>query len=221
VNIGRLWTQEEDQLVRELYQRSPARLARELNRTMTAIRVRACRLGVVRSGRWSAQEKSTLIEMWHEYTERAIRHALRGRTWRAIRVKARELGLSSGVPQGYVSLCDAAERIGYDIKTLRKILDQSGVRIHRRYTDTRPGKGQRYYRHYVEIDDAIDAVAKHSEIETVRAAAIARGIHRNKLQSWLIAEGAIEKRQGNRPHRIPSEIIDRVVAKYRPQSRAA
>lgn len=213
--FGRPWTAAEDQAVRAEYPRrdGPARLARRLRRGLHAIHQRAYRLGVPpRRPRWTAAEVRTLEREWGEVNARTLRAKLPGRTWCAIAAKAEERGLAARVPQGYLSLRASAGALGYDPDTLARLLARHGVRVRRQHGTSRMARawGGRPVR-IADASDVREAIAADARCEVVAAAARARGLYSNTLWRWLIAAG-VPRPGGRRVWRVPSEVIDRVVA---------
>jgi len=176
--------------------------------------------------RWTEAERAVLLREWHEVGQRTLRAKLPGRSWVAIRDKARVLGLPAGVPQGHASVASLARRLGYTHVTLRRLLAEHGVALKTLYrSGSRRGRpGRACPRRYVELDAAEAACAARAATETIHGAARVRGVDEAALYKRLRASGALEVREGHRPgsaHRLPSAVIDAALIGYRHRKRAA
>jgi hypothetical protein len=224
VMFGQTWKQIEVDAIAYAYPQPKLRkklYALLSHRSPGAVAAKANRMGLAGKKKWTQEEVRTLVDYWHEVNQRTLREKFPSHSWASIRYKARAIGLPSGVPQGCESLKTAAKRIGYDTRTIEKMIELAGLRLHRAYSDiTRLAQG---VVRYVSTDDMDAAFELWSQRESVEKASAARGVSRNALKSWLIKEGVIVERGRGQTasHRVPSAEIDRVVAKYRPQSRAA
>ena len=99
---------------------------------------------------WSDAEVRTLQLEWHQLQYRGLREKLPGRTWRAIRKKARGLGLPLGVPQGSLSLRACAKKLGVEILALQSICAARGVHVGRVYPgDRKRARGRPRARRHV------------------------------------------------------------------------
>jgi hypothetical protein len=213
---GAPWTAEEDARLRARYPRARS-LAPLLplfpGRTACAVFHRARALGLYTARTWTRAEVATLRDGWHEYGPRGLKARLPGRTWFAIRQKAEALGLPSGVPQGCESLYACAQRTGFHLATLRRVLAAGGVRVRVRYPAAR--SGARHHYHYVERDEADAAVAAWLATETVRSAAKARGMHPSSLRHVLLRSGVTTLGPKGFALRVPSAAIDAALAAWR------
>lgn len=166
---------------------------------------------------WTAEENATLIREWGELTPRALLRKIPGRSWAAVLSHAKDtLRLEMGVPQGEVTLTEAARRLGfYSAITVRKLAERQGVmvRTHPRPLTIGP---KRAPHRCVDWDDIQAACAREVRgLESVRSAAIARGLTQITLWRWLIGAGVISPpTPGERSRgllRVESAEIDRVV----------
>lgn len=106
-------------------------------------------------------------------------------------------------PRGIEYITHAAKRAGVFPRTLRRILDWSGVK-----TSTTHRAPERW----VRKSDVDWAVALWAASETIESAAKARCLYPNTLRKWLRAAGKFpRKRFGKRSFRVPTDIIDAVV----------
>lgn len=209
----RPWTAREIATLRQVYPvegNTPALRAALPRRTPGAIGLKARALGMRSGQRWTPAELATLRKNWHVVGARTLRHKLRRHTWAGICQRAARLGLRTGVPQGFETLDAACARLGYYRPTLRRILAWAGVDVVRRY----PGKEMRGGGRptIVETDAATEAVEAWLRTETVKHGAEARGVSHQSLWHWLIKAGVIARQSRRVPHRVPSEVLDRVVA---------
>jgi hypothetical protein len=217
----RPWTTEEDAILDALYPDASRRqelFDRLPDRTWPAIQLRARRRGLLcRPPRWSAEDDAYLTRAWlFGEGMRAICERL-GRRRSAVHRRAWELGLDRGIPQGCLSIEAMARRECVTPRLLRRVLRAAGVQTNRvRGIRHAP---PRFRRHYVEIDAAREALAAHYARlrgrETLRSAAMARGIHPETFRLWLLADGAIKTGRKSVPSYVSSADADRVVAARR------
>lgn len=167
--------------------------------------------------KWSAHEETTLKFEWHLATRAELVRRLPGRSWCAIWLHARAIGLPSGPPEGCYTIKETVRRLGIDRRTLLAALAAAGVPVRRCYNSaevktTRASDGPST-RYYVEWEDARRVGEAWLATETVAGAARQRGIEPCALRRWLAAEGAITiGRVRGKPRRVDSSVIDRVVA---------
>jgi hypothetical protein len=215
------WTDAEHEVLRQLYplQDKQAIMAALPGRTWNAIRMRAHRLGVGVKKHYTATEDKKLALLWDSGLRlSAIAEEMGGRTPQSLYDRGVQLGLTAGCPEGFEYITDAADRTGYEVETLRNIMRWAGVRRRMAISDpSRRGKERpaAWHRHFVcplEIDDAVE---RWHATETVNGAARARGLTDMTLARWLTQAGVLEVRPKGAPRvvrRVPSEVIDRVVA---------
>lgn len=217
---GEIWTAEEDELIRREYSTAGAvgLQAKMPRRTLWAIRHRANDLGVRRKPGWSERDKRRLIYLWGDGKMHlpAIAAAL-GRTPVAVHTYAARIGLTVGCPPGYEYLQAAADRCNFDLKTLRRILTWANVTIHPALTAARVNGRQSY----VDPDEVDEAVVAWLKTETVRAAALARGVGYKLLYRRLLDAGLVQPKTNNTAWRIPSAEIDRVLSEHASENRSA
>lgn len=164
---------------------------------------------------WTREHDALLRREWGALSVRGLRTLL-GRTAAAIRERARILGLrTKDMRRGYEGLVQAAKRCGFASDTMRALLDRHGVPWRRTFKrQQRPCSAQGSMRVY--DPDAVDeAVAAELRLETPNSAAQRHGVKHRTLHRWLVDAGVITSRQRGKPHRIPSDVIDRVVAEHR------
>lgn len=127
---GRLWTDAEEDLLREHYlKRGPAWCAERLRRTEASVCKRAEKLRLYRhSRRWTPEEDTILRREWGEVGERHLRAILPGRRSPAIARRAETLGLENAA-QGLETVAAAMKRVGMNRKQLRRVLAEAGVRV--------------------------------------------------------------------------------------------
>jgi hypothetical protein len=162
--------------------------------------------------RWSAVDDDRLRSLWREKTLEQLAELL-GRTPCAIYRRASRFGLPSR-SQGFVSLAAAAIETGYDPRSLRRILREAGVAMVRRtsFRTRRNGRAQLL----VDRFAARWAVEARGATETVGSAARRRGICIATMHSWLRAAGVLrDHRHKGARHRIPTDVIDAIVAQRR------
>lgn len=212
----REWTPEEVAILRERYPTTEAEeMARILDRSKTAVYRKATVLGLnLKRRKWTRADDNLLRFGWGEKGLNAIAKEL-GRTALTVYHRARQLGLASGCPEGYEYLTHAAERTGYDTGQLRVILLAHGAQLRRSLANPwsrKPGKAT----HYVDPLDVDEAVAAWHRTEVVHAAARARGLCSETLGRWLREAGIAKTTPKKFRWRVPTDVIDRVVAERRP-----
>ena len=157
--------------------------------------------------RWTAADDHRLRRLWGEGTIEATAKAL-GRSAITTYWRGRKLALPCGVPQGHEYLAHAARRTGFTTGQLRTLLPKSTVRR----TVSAPGRGAKRSYHCVLPDHVDAAVARWGRTELVHRAAAARDLNGETLRRWLIAAGEKPPRGAKRRWRVPTKVIDRVVA---------
>lgn len=216
----RRWTEAEDDIIRRHYPGGfwracaphlPYRNADEIKNRASFIK--AC----VRR-HWTRTEDKRLAVMWDLHVSMGwIARELR-RSEASVYRRAIRIGLQVGIPEGCESLNAARKRTGYTYwLSLRRILDWAGVVVHVTRSDPHE-RSVKLRRHYVDPHEVDEAIAKWHATETVHGAARARGMCGVTLRQWLLKAGAIEARasRANITHRrVPTEVIDRVVAEHR------
>lgn len=170
--------------------------------------------------RWTSKDSDTLLMMWGHHSQEEIARALQ-RSPRAVFMRAREMGIGGGYPQGFESLQACADRCGFDIKTMRKVLNAHRVPIQRAPSI----KGSSLHA-MVEPHRADEAVAAWCKLETLQQAGRRLG-----LDGWLVRRhlAAAEQRGEitlpehcrKRHWRIPREIVDRVMTTWEDGMHAA
>jgi len=218
----RAWTPDDHAFLAAHYRkRGLAWCAAKLERTPRAVAAMVQKHGLAKRRRWTAAEDAYLAREWGEVCPRVLRKGLPGRTWTAIVGRAvAALGLDRGIPQGYVSLHEAAHRLGYtDSAFVQRLAARHGVaiRLHPRPRDV---GAKRSPRRCVEWDAIRDALTREmSTTESVHAGAAARGVCGVTLWRWLNAAGVLPPRPEGHAHRgtarVLSTEIDRVVAERR------
>lgn len=222
----RPWSAEDDAALARHYAPRPdwEALARALpHRTRGAMVARAMVLDLERRQRpWTAAEDAAVQRAFGEVSAATLCARLPGRSWRAIRRRAAELGLGSAVPQGFVTLKEAAKVLCYSRGALRSILERRQVRTLRwagkgATGRPRPGdgatKGGRVCRWLlVDLAAATLAVeedlAAQNEVETIRGGAIRRGVDAGALRAELLRRGAYEKGARGGRRLLPSAVLD-------------
>lgn len=221
------WTDAEIDVLRQHYPTGGRRGCVPLlpQRTERAIHMAAFRrgiLGPLHPTRWTKEEDKVLRSLWGEASLEAIVRKI-GRPRGGVYLRAIEIGLEVGVPQGCESIDACAARCGFERRTMLRVLAFGGVHAH--FVPSRSPKRNRKYRsRYVDAFRADEAVAAWMASESVTQAADRRGLGGNVLRSWLLKAGVTGKPTGLKKHwRVPTETIDRVIrerlAKRCPASR--
>lgn len=227
------WTAAENDLVRDLYTRTPRRALRATltaalpHRSWSAIVAHAAVLDVPRLGcAWSPGEESTLRMHWGSETPGQILARLPGRPWRSVMRRAEALGLDV-IPVGFVTLSEAARQLGYARGTLLKIVRAAEVPTMRWWgaTATGPAKHGDGRAHsgricrWLLVDLTLATIAVEESLardgETVRGGAIARGVDPAALRRRLLRSGAFKVGQRGVRVLLPAAVLDAAVAELR------
>ena len=91
-SVKRAWTEKEDKLLKNLYSElTTKQVAEKLGRSMTTVRGRAGKLGLVKQERWTPEEEQQLIALYPTHTYHEISkimgkplHAIKGKSQRLI-----------------------------------------------------------------------------------------------------------------------------------------
>ena len=138
---------------------------------------------------WTVEEDKTLCNMWPDYSVRAIKQALRGRSWESIIHRARFHKLGRRF-QGYVSVEKAAQHIGFSPAWIFKKIKEGKVQT---YTI---GVGKKLKRVAIELEPLEELIKKELKLETFSDAAKRYGLSSSHLQ-------AIFKRLGK--YKVPAK----------------
>jgi hypothetical protein len=188
--MGRhIWTPAEDARLRHAYAQGGLTAARAAfpDASEASIYHRANRLKIPRRRWWTAAEAARQGILWGSpgLTLAALAKEFR-RPPLAIYAKAHQLGLRRGVPDGYISISEAARRCGMERKPLLDLFRRSNVPTYE--TLARPTASKYRFR-YVDPDLAEKAVAAWTRTEILDPAARARGMCATTLRAILIAAG--------------------------------
>jgi hypothetical protein len=117
-------------------------------------------------------------------------------------------------------MSEAARRAGTSWELLHRILTESKVTM-RRYLAPSGRSDKRRSPLIVEWEAARKAVEAWGRKETIGGAARARGLVASTLRRWLDNAGVLKPQEGRRRVReVPSEVIDRIVARNTPPATA-
>jgi hypothetical protein len=223
--VHRPWTKEDDQILRDHYAKLGWQGCLEImpKRSKQTIQARVKNLGISTRKFWTETEDKRLRALW-ELDMRLVDIAKEfGRSEQSTYDRAEAIGLQLGCPDGFETLYAAKLRAGFaNTETLRKIMRWAGKKIVPSRSSPRKRSIKRR-QHFVDPCDVDEAVAAWMATETIEGAARARGIAGPTLEVWLKQSGELEKleHRAETHWRIPSEVIDRVVAERRAQRKAA
>ena len=168
---------------------------------------------------WTQEEDAVLRREWGEVGQRSLKKKLRGRSWRAIYRRACNLGLPQGLPQGSVALSRAAEILGLcGPQSVEALARRQGVPVRLHPHPHAPEGTRRHPWRCVDLDDITAAMEREAtQVEVVAAAARCRGLYAATLRRWLMDAGELPRESnGGRWRRLPSAVIDAVVAANSP-----
>lgn len=176
------------------------------------IRSRPARDGDVRHyAVWSAAESDTLRTLWGNSLT-SISSVLR-RSEASCYERARAIGLTSSVPRGCEFISHAAKRVGFDARTLQKMLDANGVKSY--FLTTRAQKYGVQHVRYVDSCDVDRCVEKWLATETLAGAARARSCD-NKTLALAISQLGVSAAFGTKARpRYKSNDIDAALYAWR------
>ena len=163
-----------------------------------------------RCARWTREETAILTREWGDCRKRALREKLPGRTWVAICLQARRLGLPPR-DQGRVACARLAWRFGCHLKQLLEVCALAGVRVTKVESEARkPGARHRWLR--VDPIAAEHAWRAWCDLESMHAAARVRGVVPCTFWRWARDAGLTVPGRPGRARVFPSELLDRVAA---------
>lgn len=212
--VLRPWTERECALLRNYYPTRAGRAALERllpHRTKGAIHCKADELGVRGSARWTERELDLVRVHFRLVSLERLGRMLPGRTRDAILLRAQKLGLRTHAPRGCVTFAEACRRAGYSWYALARILEWAGVRLRRIQGEVRRA---RWPQRFLDEDELREALDRWNATETVKGAARARDLPHPTLYAWLRDAGALSDDACGPHHRVPSEVVDRVVREH-------
>ncbi len=210
------WTPAQDAVLRERFHSASLEdIAAAVGRTPDAVRNRAERLRILKRPMWSDRDTKLLRAHWGEVPLVELAAKL-GRTPSAVYQHGLQIGLHAGCPDHHEYLFHAAERTGYHLATLWQILRWARVKVHALFSwDDNPRT------HTVDPFDVDEAVKRFLANEKPGAAARARGVTPSTLRRRLRAVTALKPPARRRHWRVPSEVIDAVLASTPQRQRKA
>lgn len=172
--------------------------------------------------RYTKKELELLKREWGEARPRTI-CAKMGRSWSALRLKAGKMGLTAGIPQGYLSLTAAADAMGYSqsgfLAAIRRYEARKGAVVLKAHPfSSVRAKGSKGRWSIIEIDIARRVTVEDHRWEAVAAAAKTRSLPPVTLRRWLLEAGVIQQPQPGHGRAVAyaeSAVIDRVVVRNR------
>lgn len=158
--------------------------------------------------RWLRSDDRRLMMLWDEVSLSTAAKLI-GRSEVAIYSRANRLGFPLGVQPGFESLAHAARRCGFSIPITRNILLADGVEPRKRMS--LPNHDRVKFQPMQWETAKVDAaMAAWLATATVEEAARDRGLTPSVLRRWLIVAGV--RSSGRRCWRVPTKVVDRVVA---------
>lgn len=217
--MGRKWSDKEKEILQKLYPKVKARAAspgvwKRLekalpNRSHGAIRAKAAKtLGSIRP-HWSPKQDALLKKLWSDCSTRTICRAI-GRTWKAITMRAQKIGLE-GRWQGYVTVAQAAKRLGYHHNTMTRLVEMSGIGVYSRVSNS---DGHKFKHRVVEWDAILEYVTEHLAQETPSIASARTGVPASTINQWLTRAGMGAQRRGVQV-RLPRKEMDALINKHK------
>jgi hypothetical protein len=204
------WTPENVAAFKEAFSKGGMRAARRVFPDVSekALYKRGSLLGIQRRPQWTPEEEGTLRKFWRRVGPRTLMEKLPDRPWGGIYSKAIALGLPMGLPQGYVSIAEAARRAGWSAVPFLRELRRAGVRI-RRYIGVKAPTAMRMRPHlFVEPDEAEVVAHALANLENVTYGARARGVCAPHLRAWLKAKGHKPPKRERAFWRVESALLN-------------
>lgn len=209
-----MWTPEEVELLRKNYPKVGwDKTAKLLNRSKASVFSKAQDLGIHGKkgpGQWTREELKLLRAGWADCSARWLRVKLPGRTERAIRSKAIEMGLGPRL-QGYMSIADAAKMLGVCATECLRIIELEGV-MYRRVRSMGD-----HARRFVDEEDIREAGLRYFQRENMHVAAERLGVTADCLHRAL--RHANKTGGPRRIWRLFPEEWDRIFAEWRGYTR--
>lgn len=161
---------------------------------------------------WTSEEIAVLTREWGDCRRRTLMGKLRGRTWGAICQRAYTLGLPPR-DQGRVRLGALTRRFGCRHAQLRAVLEAAGVPVRRVESPSAGRYGPvRYPWESVDPELAEYAWRAWLDLESLHGASRVREVPISTLRTWALRSGVSTVQGHGRATRLPSEVIDRIVA---------
>lgn len=182
------------------------------SRTLAAWLRDAVRVGAgLRNNPWSPCADSFLRMRFRRADRAELAAALPGRTWASIHVRAQHLGLELPLPDGLLTIRQAAAVSGYDGRTVARMLAAAGITPRRLAGGTAAAQRPRRFVTRAELDRA---QRLYEASEPVSIAAARRGVCRVALARALARLGHARPADA-RYWRAPTEVIDQAVREIR------
>jgi hypothetical protein len=216
--MGKKWSKEEDEVIKKFYPKIrfgrdatwQKVLAKLPGRTRVSCRARARKLSAATRPHWTEAEDVALEKLWADTSTRAIMKAIPGRTWKAICMHAKDIGLE-GRWQGYVTVAEAAKRMGYHHAAMTRLVEMSNIGV---FTRVSRSDGSKFKHRMVEWDSILEFVTNHLKLETPAQTSARTGIPTFTLNKWIAAAGLSPGRRGVQA-RMPREQMDALIAQHR------
>lgn len=213
------WTKSEDAILRAHYRSEPieAWIDRLPGRTAFMVKNRAHRIGVCRPWKYSEEDIATIRLAWGSVPISLIAKKVNRRPATVYWYAIQKLGLRAGIPQGYESIQQAAERTGYSPSAMRNMLRADGHQIIKRPTSgvKPPAHGKRcaHSMMMAETYDVDSAVEWFTSSETLEEASRRTGYSRTAVRRYLAIAGVeVVPRVAKRLyHRFLRADVDRAV----------
>ena len=220
----RRWTEPELAILRSTYPKGRAAVIKALpHRDVATITAKASILGLTKPyRRWTDEELSRLKAMWGLEAGASICRAL-NRTGQGVYLKAMQLGLRAVKPEGFETITDCADRMGYSHRSLMGILAWAGVKMVRHVFRPRRKKANKdrshaVFRRLVDTMEAEDAVIAWTNTETLAGAARRLNVTPTRLRRMMriapVKIGRSSSGGTKSQHRAPPEVWDKVLATY-------
>lgn len=138
---------------------------------------------------WTPAEDNRLKWDWGTFSIVTLAKRM-GRTEHGIYQRARKLRLALGAPAGSITVHEAARRLGFDRKTIMKVLREGGAKVVRGWSDPTYAKRAVAVR-VVNLDEAIAAAEAWLAKESVYRLAPRIGVSHTQLRMLLIRAGEV------------------------------
>jgi hypothetical protein len=202
------WSAQDDAALRAAYAAGGIRgaMAALPARTRSATINRARKLRLERRRVWTDAEDARLRKLWNGETPLGTIAAALKRTEHAVYCRARELGLQLGCPERWERMAAAAQRAGYSVKMLGKILRANNVRPLPTISPRSDGRPVREY--IVWPQDVDDAVAAWLDAEPLTTAARREGVCPKTLARRLEAADVSKQVRRGKHWRVSAADVE-------------
>lgn len=155
--------------------------------------------------RWTPEKIRKFCDMWPDYSAREIKRVFKDRSWRALRHMATKLKLGPRF-RGFMSVRAAAQKIGYDIQWILKLIRNGEIKSHRL------GVGQRFKREMLDFEELEAYVKRYVRLDTWESGGARNGLTGSSVRRIYARLGKLDpaKHRGWSRRLDPREVDETV-----------